>query len=105
MIEETEMNKNELHSFIVKHQPNICQIVGYVKGTEVYSGEWNEFKKHDTCHVMSVTKSIVSLLIGIVIDQGLIQSVDQPVLSFSQIIGSNGGKRRFKMLRFAICSP
>ncbi len=76
------MNETGLHSFIAEQQPNICQIVGYKNGVEVYSDEWNGYKKNDTCHVMSVTKSIVSLLIGIAIDNGLIQNVDQPVLSF-----------------------
>lgn len=76
------MTKKELHDFIENNQPNICQIVGYKDNVEVYSDEWNDYKKNDTCHVMSVTKSIVSILIGIAIDQGLIKSVDQHILEF-----------------------
>ena len=33
-------------------------------------------------HVYSVTKSIISILIGIAVDRGYIQSVDQKVLDF-----------------------
>lgn len=76
------MNKTKLHALIENEQLNICQIVAYKDGIEVYSDEWNGYKKSDTCHVMSVIKSIISLLIGIAIDEGLIQSIDQLVLSF-----------------------
>lgn len=76
------MNIEELHSLIAEQQPNICQIAAYKDGAEVYSDEWNDYKKDDTCHVASVTKSIVSLLAGIAVDQKLIEDVNQPVLSF-----------------------
>ena len=59
------MNKKELLDFIKEKQPNICQISCYKDGKEVYSDEWNDYKKIDTCHVMSATKSIVALLVGI----------------------------------------
>ena len=68
------MNKKELHDFIKEKQPNICQISCYKDGKEVYSDEWNNYKKIDTCHVMSATKSIVALLVGIALDKGLILS-------------------------------
>lgn len=77
-----QLNKDELHSFIAEQQPNICQIAAYKDGTELYADEWNHYKKDDACHVMSATKSIVALLVGIAIDQKLIESVNQPVLSF-----------------------
>ncbi len=76
------MDYNELHKLISEQEKNICQIVGYKDGIEIYHDTWNGFTMTDTCHVMSVTKSVASLLIGIAIDQGLIQSVDQPVLDF-----------------------
>lgn len=71
-----------LHDTIATQQPNICQIVAYRDGTEIYADEWNGYRREDACHVMSVTKSIVSLLIGIAIDKGAIESIEQPVLSF-----------------------
>ena len=76
------MNFDELHELVSEQEKNICQIVGYKDGIEVYHDTWNDFNMTDNCHVMSVTKSIVSLLIGIAIDKGLIRSVDQPVLDY-----------------------
>ncbi|NLU38833.1 MAG: serine hydrolase [Bacteroidales bacterium] len=76
------MDKEKLHSLIEKEQPNICQVVIYKDGKEIYSDEWNNYKKSDCTHIMSATKSIVSLLIGIALDQGLIKSIDERVLDY-----------------------
>lgn len=76
------MNTQELHDFIGFRQPNICQIVAYKDGAEVYTDEWNGYKKDDTCHIMSATKSIVSLLIGIALEQGLIKSIYDKALDY-----------------------
>jgi len=73
---------SELHSFIAENQPNICQISSFKAGHEVYSDQWHGYQKDDSCHVMSVTKSIAALLVGIALDQGLIKDIDEPVLSF-----------------------
>jgi CubicO group peptidase (beta-lactamase class C family) len=76
-------NKHEkLHSYIAEHQENICGIVAMKNGRTVYSDFWHNFKPTDTTHVMSVTKSVVSLLIGIALDLGLISDVRQNVLEF-----------------------
>ena len=40
------------------------------------------FTKDDTMNVMSVTKSVTSLLVGIAINQGLIKSVDDFVMDY-----------------------
>lgn len=76
------MKKEALNTFISTNHPNICQIVAYRDGKEVYSNEWNHYKKNDTCHIASATKSIVSLLVGIAVDQGLIKSIDDKVLDY-----------------------
>ena len=76
------MNRQELHDLITRQQPNICQIVVVKDGETVYSDTWNDYKKDDCVHVMSVTKSIMSLLIGIAIDRGQIHSVDDKVLDY-----------------------
>jgi len=78
----TFMNKEELHDFIEKQQPNICQIVAYRDNEKVYSDCWNGYKADDCTHIMSATKSIISLLIGIALDKGQIKSVDDKVLSY-----------------------
>lgn len=56
------MDKEKLYNLIKENQPNICQLAIYKGGFKVYSGEWNGYNENDTCHVMSVTKSVVSLL-------------------------------------------
>ena len=76
------MNKNELHEFIAHTQPNICQISMLKHGVEVYSDEWNEYKRTDCTHIMSATKSIVALLTGIALDKGMIESIDDKVLDY-----------------------
>lgn len=76
------MDKKEFHDFVQKDQPNICQIVAIKDGCEIYSDEWNGYNKNDCTHVMSATKSIVSLLIGIAVDQGLIKSIDDKVINY-----------------------
>ena len=76
------MNKGELHKFIEDKQPNICQVYCYKNDKAVYSDEWNNYKKDDTCHIMSATKSIIALLIGIAVDKGFINSINEKVLNF-----------------------
>lgn len=76
------MKKQELHTYIEKHQSNITQITAYKQGMRVYSDEWHGYTQEDTCHVMSATKSISALLIGIAIDRGYIQDIQQAILDF-----------------------
>lgn len=76
------MNKEELYSYVKEKEPNICQICIRKDGREIYAEEWNGYRKTDCTHIMSATKSIVSLLVGIAIDRGMIRSVDEKVLSF-----------------------
>ena len=59
-------------------------------------------KKGDACHVMSATKSIVALLVGIALDKGFIKSIDQPVLDFSLNIKLKEEKKQFKKLQSSI---
>ena len=60
------MNKEELHNIVVEQQPNICQIVAMRKNKVIYNDTWNNYKAIDNVHIASVTKSIISILIGIV---------------------------------------
>ena len=76
------MNKEELHTFVETYHPNICQIVAYKSGEKVYSDCWNEYKPEDCTHIMSATKSIIALLIGIALDKGQIKSIDDKVLEY-----------------------
>ena len=76
------MNKEELHKLIEEKQPNICQVVAYKDNEKVYSDCWNGYNADDCVHIMSATKSIIALLIGIAIDKGQIRSVNDKVLEY-----------------------
>ena len=76
------MNKEELHTLIEQKQPNICQIAAYKNNEKVYSDCWNGYKEDDCTHIMSVTKSVIALLVGIAIDNGWIKSVEDKVLDY-----------------------
>ncbi len=74
--------KKVLNNYSSKNDINIKQIVAYkdnILEIEEYRGG---FSKEDTMNVMSVTKSITSLLIGIAIDKGYIKSVDEYVMDY-----------------------
>ena len=76
------MDKYELHTFIARRHPNICQIAAVKNGKLVYSDTWNGYGREDTVHAASVTKSVFALLMGIAVDRGLIESVSQKALEF-----------------------
>jgi CubicO group peptidase (beta-lactamase class C family) len=61
---------------------NITGIVVRKDGKIQYENYFNECTAASRIHVYSVTKSIISILIGIAIDKGYIKSVDQKVLDF-----------------------
>lgn len=76
------MDKLLLHRYIETYTPNICQIVAQRDGKEIYSDEWNGYRRSDCVHIMSATKSVMALLVGIAIDRGMIGSVEDRVLSY-----------------------
>lgn len=76
------INLLEFHSYVADNLSNICQVTVIQNGTTIINDIWNGYKGDDTVHTMSVTKSIVSLLVGIAIEQGLIGSVDDYVLDY-----------------------
>ena len=88
--------KKVLNNYSSKNDVNIRQIVAY-KDNELQIEEYKAgFSKEDTMNVMSVTKSITSLLIGIAIDKGYIKSVDDKVMDYYKEIYSP--KRREKTI-------
>ena len=76
------MNKAELHDFIGRTQPNICQITVLLDGKPVFSDQWNGYAETDCTHIMSATKSVAALLTGIAVDRGLVKSIDDKVLDY-----------------------
>lgn len=76
------MDREKLHRYISEKQPNICQISVLHDGQEIYSDEWHGYKKTDCAHIMSAKKSVAALLAGIAVDNGMIGSIDDKVLSY-----------------------
>ena len=72
----------ELEKKIGSDYGNALCIVVLKNGETVYENYWNGYTPDKAVHLFSVTKSIFSVLIGIAIDKGYIQSVDQKVLDF-----------------------
>jgi CubicO group peptidase (beta-lactamase class C family) len=86
----------QLENLIAADYDNIAGIVVQKKGEVVYERYFDGYTQADTVHVMSVTKSIVAALIGIAIDQGYIQSVDQKVLDFFPAYKLKRGEQTIK---------
>ena len=79
------MNKEQLHSYIsdsTGNESNICQIYVIKDGETVFDDCWHGFKTEDAMNVNSVTKGVMALLVGIALDRGCINSVDQKVMDF-----------------------
>lgn len=73
---------NELSQRIQNDYNNIAGVVVLKDNKIKYEGYFHGYNKNDTIHIASVTKSVMSLLIGILLDKGLIQNVDQNILDF-----------------------
>lgn len=72
----------ELEPIIRSEYSNINGIVVVRNGSIAYESYYNGYGRDDAHHVASVTKSVLSALIGIAIDAGYIKHADQKVLDF-----------------------
>ncbi len=61
---------------------NMVGMVIVKDGEKVYENYYNDCTAESRIHVFSVTKSIVSILIGIAVDKGFIKSIDDKVLNY-----------------------
>lgn len=73
---------SKLEPVIKSDYSNISAVVIVRNGFIAYEKYYRGHGPDDTHHVASVTKSILSALIGIAIDAGYIQNADQKVLDF-----------------------
>lgn len=71
-----------LNEYTSKNDVNITQIVAYMDGKLLIEEYSYGFTKEHTMNVMSVTKSITSLLVGIAIDKGFIRSVNDKIMDY-----------------------
>lgn len=76
------MNDIELVREIETEYSNTAGLAVLKNGKLIYEKYFDKHKETDTIHICSVTKSIISILIGMAVDQGYIRSVDQKVLEF-----------------------
>lgn len=72
----------ELEKMINNNYSNIAGIVVLKDGKTLYENYLNECNVNSRIHVYSVTKSIISILIGIALDKGYIKNIEQKVLDF-----------------------
>ena len=72
----------ELEHKINTDYGNTTGVVVLKDGKLVYEKYFNRCTRESQVHVYSVTKSIISILIGIAVDKGYIQNIDQKVLGF-----------------------
>lgn len=76
------MNDTALIREIETKYSNTAGLAVLKNGRLVYERYFDGHNETDTIHIFSVTKSISSLLVGMALDQGFIQNVDQRVLDF-----------------------
>lgn len=71
-----------LEKHINSQADNIAGIAVLKEGEVAYEAYFNACSPSSKIHIYSVTKSIVSILIGIAIDKGYIKSIEEKVLDF-----------------------
>lgn len=72
----------ELEKAMSTEYGNIAGLIVLRNGEALYENYFNGFSDDSAFHVFSVTKSVISALIGIAIDKGYIKSLDQKVMDF-----------------------
>lgn len=77
-----QSNMQELETIITKDCGNIAGVVILKDGETQYEHYFNGCTAVNRIHIYSVTKSIISILIGIAIDKGYIADIGQRVLDF-----------------------
>jgi len=73
---------SDFETMITLEYSNIAGIVVFREGQKIYERYFDGYTSGDPLHIASVTKSIISTLIGIAIDKGYIKSINQKVLDF-----------------------
>ncbi|NJO90401.1 MAG: serine hydrolase [Chloroflexia bacterium] len=89
-----DYNKKELSKATIQRIDSLLPVAFLVvqNGKLKYEKYWNEYSDSSLSNSFSMAKSIISLLIGIAIDDGLIKSVDQPVADFIEEFNTKENK-------------
>lgn len=72
----------KLDDIIKEEYKNINGVLVVQKGDFIFEQYYNGHGPDDASHIASVTKTIISALIGLCVDKGYIKSVDQRVIEF-----------------------
>lgn len=94
-----QADTSALEALIQTEYKNVCGLL--VRGREetLYEAYFNGYGGKDAFHVFSVTKSIVSLLIGIALKEGAIGSVEQRILDFFPAYTIKRGEKTIQRIR------
>jgi len=79
IVHRTAQELSRLHSLIIRHE-----------GVVVFEEYYNGTNPNRPANMKSASKSVISALVGIAIDQGLIESVEQRVADYFPELDSNG---------------
>ncbi|MCE5189153.1 MAG: beta-lactamase family protein [Eubacteriales bacterium] len=82
-----------LEQTIHSQYSNIAGMVVQKNGKTLYEGYLNGYTAGNAAHVYSVTKSVFSVLIGIAVDRGDLESLDRKVLDFFPDYAVKTGER------------
>lgn len=72
----------EMDRIIPRQFKNLNGIIIVRSNKTIFERYYNGYDIDNTCHIASVTKSVLSALIGIAVDKGYIKDLDQRVLGF-----------------------
>ena len=81
-------------SHYIKDNPNIYSILVSRNGHIIYKKYFGDYTEKSLFNDQSLTKSIVSILIGIAIDKGYIKSVDEKAADFLPELKNDPDKRK-----------
>ena len=102
------MNQKQIASLekhIASDYDNLAGMVILQNGKTVYEHYFHACDAANRFHVYSVTKSILSILIGIALDKGYIKNIDQKVLDFFPVLAECGFFRIQVVPRTFVSSP
>ena len=71
-----------IDELIKNEYPNISGLIIRKNQKIVHEAYYNGRDKNSRLHIASITKSIISILVGIAIDKHLISDVNQPIIKF-----------------------
>jgi CubicO group peptidase (beta-lactamase class C family) len=85
LIPATTSTRAQLHldtATVITRNPNLYSLLVNKDGQTICHQYFNSHRSTSLMNDQSLTKSIISILIGIAIDKGFIRSVDEPIVDF-----------------------